>query len=383
MAILAVDVLIKTMCEAAFADLKKNHWILDDIYSGLATDPLAQAEFGYKEVNVAKNWFLDNDIQVYLNHRVDNPRFPCVTIVQTSSREMTHERTSLGDDGLLGHIKPTRGQTQPVQKIVQNFTPIAYNPQTGQVTMPSNLKTIFVTPGQFYVSQRSGRSYKIVSLVDQQNFTIAPGIVDDFTDGYIAPLSALWNEHRELTFMEESFTIGFHVVSDPAVAIWFRQLMAYIFLRYKEAYLESRGFALSTFSIGAIDENPYFQQADKVYSCALTLSGQVQSDFVKFIAPKLQSVTGEILISPVVQTAVEPTTVPLQPPQQPMTPPTPPSTPTPPAYQQEVFDQGWAMAADLPAIEQEIKQEELGNLPTIGEEGDVKDIDEGDEFEAL
>lgn len=318
MSILATDILIKTMIETAFADLRQHNWILDDVFSGLASDPLAKDQYGYKEVLRAKEWFLSNQIDVYLNHRVDNPRMPCITVVQTGAREM-QERASLADFGVIEEFEP-KHVTKRVQKVYSNFTPTAYDSTTGTVTMPKNMDTSLIVVGQFLVSQRSGKAYAILENSGSNTFKIKAEIIDDFTDCYVAPPTTLWNLHREISFVEESFAVGLHAQSDPVTAIWLRQLMMYVFLRYKEAYLESRGYELSTFSVGAIDENPYFQQADKIYSCAISLSGHVEMNWIKFVAPKLQSVTGGIKIAD--------------------------GPKTPPSYLDSVNAQGWKMEAD-------------------------------------
>jgi len=294
MSVLATDVLIKTMIEASFADLRKNSWLLDDVFSGLAQDSLAKTDYGYKEVTMAKQWFLENQIDVYLSHRIDTPRFPSITIVQTSSREMT-ERASLSDDGLIEDFEPG-AVTKRVEKIYEEFTPSAYNDKDGTVTLPSTITTVNVIVGQFLVSKKSGKAYVITAVADDKSFTINSGMKDDFTDAYIVPPTSIWNVHRELSFLDESFAIGLHAQSDLNQAIWLRQLMTYVFLRYKESYLEKRGFELSTFSVGSIDENPHFQ-AEKIYSCPLTVSGQVEVQWIKFVAPKLQAAYGQIRIA--------------------------------------------------------------------------------------
>lgn len=318
MSVIATDILIKTMIESAFIDLRNNSWILDDIFSGLVDDPLSKDMYGYKSVLKAKEWFLNNQIDVYLNHRADNPRLPCVTVVKTGSREM-QERSSLADYGSVEDFDPKEA-IKRVQKVCPDFTPTAYDSVTGTVSIPKSVSTSVIIPGQFLVSQRSGKAYEILETIGTEAFKIKPGVKDDFTDCYISPPTALWNLHREISFMDESFIIGLHTQSDPVTAIWLRQIMIYLFLRYKEAYLESRGYEISTFSVGAIDENPYFKQVDKVYSCAISLSGQVEVSWIKFIAPKLQFVTGQIKISDGPQ--------------------------TPPSYIDSVKNQGWEMEDD-------------------------------------
>lgn len=294
MGIVSADVLIKTMIEAALADLRKNSWILDDIYSELAGDVLAKDHYGYKEVAAAKQWFLSNNIDVYLVNRVDTPRFPCITIVQTDSREMT-ERTALSDEGMMEEIEPY-SITKRIQKVYDNFTPSSFNKDTGVVTFPQGTTTQFVVPGQFLISAKTSKAYVINKVLDINSFQIAEGIRDDFTGCYIAPPTSVWNLHKELTFLQESFVIGLHTQSDLNQAIWMRQLMQYVFLRYKEAYLERRGVELSTFSVGTIVENPEFKGVELIWTCPMNVTGQVQADFIKFAAPKIQGTTGGIRI---------------------------------------------------------------------------------------
>jgi hypothetical protein len=318
MSIIATDILIKTMIEGALADLRRNAWILDDIFGGLATDPLATHEYGYKEVQRAKEWFAKNRIDVYLNNRIDAPQFPCITIVQTSSREML-ERTSLSDEGDIEDTEPHSKRKQ-IQKVYDNFTPKSYNPAKGWVTFPDGVNTDLIAVGQFLVSSKSGKAYVIGSCVDSETFAIAPNIIDDFTNAYIAPPTSLWNLHREQTFLEETFAIGLHAQSDTNQAIWLRQLAAYMFFRYKEAYLEARGFEVSTLSVGAIDINPYFKDVENVFSCPITLTGQVEANWIKYLAPKLQKTRGGVIIID--------------------------GPKTPEAYIKEVKDQYWRMEKD-------------------------------------
>jgi hypothetical protein len=294
MGILASDILLKTMFEAALADLRKNTWILSEIFEGLTNDPLSTMDYGWKEVDKAKEWFMGNDIPVYLTNRVDTPRFPCITIVRTSSREMT-ERTAMADDHEPSEIDPYLITKNP-QRMYNFFTPAGYNSTTGVVTLPENLQTNRMFVGQFIVSKRSGKAYIITQVLAPNQFMILPGTNDDFTSAYIAPPTSLWNLEKELTFVEEAFAIGMHAESDINQAIFLRQLVQYIVLRYKEAFMERRGYELSTFNVGSIDVNPHFNGTEMVYSCMMTLSGQVEANFIKYAAPKIQGIKAGLFI---------------------------------------------------------------------------------------
>jgi hypothetical protein len=295
MGILATDILIKSAIEAAFADLRKNSWILDEVFGDLANDSLSKHETGYKEVVAAKQWFLEQNIDVYLANRYDTPRFPCITVVKTSSSEMEN-RAALSDTLFESEVD-AKDITKRVQKVYDNFTPKAYDRSTGTVTLPDSLNTAIMAPNQYLVSKKTGKAYQITSLIDESSFTIDPNVKDDFTEAYIVPPTVVWNLTQEVTFLAESFAIGLHTQSDLNQALWLRQLMQYIFLRYKEAYLERRGFELSTFNVGAIEQNPHFSGVELIWSCPLMISAQVEATFVKYAAPKLSKVTGGIKIA--------------------------------------------------------------------------------------
>ena len=295
MAIIATDILIKSMLEAAIADYRANSWIVEDVFSGLASDPLAAPEAGWKEVKTAMNWFQRTDIPVLLQHRIgDAPKIPCISIAYQPSREM-QERASLGDDGIVeDYTSHGNGEIIAVQKITRNFTPSEYDKSEGLFTMPKGVSTEVMSSGN-YVVAKSGKAYEITRIVGTKQFNVAPGTIDDFTDCYIAPKSTVWNVHREITFLSESYQIGCHTQNDPSTTIWLWQLVFYSFLRYKEAFLEGRGFELSGLQSSALERNQQFE-AENVFSKYITISGQTCGTWIKFIAPKLESVTGGIKI---------------------------------------------------------------------------------------
>jgi len=290
MGITATDILVKSMMEAALTDLRANHWILEDIFSCLADDPLAAPEAGWKEVKAAVDWFLRTDIPVLLQHRIaDAPKVPCISIAYQPSREMD-ERASLGDEGHVGDYLVGNGRGPvAINRITSPFTPDAYDTDTGIVRMPEDFNTDLLSIGNFYVSPKSGNAYAIRSIVDNRSFSIDPNVSDDFLDSYVIPKNNVWNVHRELTYILESYSIGCHTQNDSSSTYWLWQIVLYSFFRYKEAFLEGRGFTLSTVTSSALERNPEFP-GENVFSRYLTLTGQVEANWIKFIAPKSESV---------------------------------------------------------------------------------------------
>ena len=290
MGILAVDILLKSMLEFAIADLRANPWLLDDVFSGLAADPLAKAEYGYKEVKAAKEWFLNVEIPVLLQHRTgDKPPIPCIGIAYNPGRER-EDRASLADDGRV-----EEEESQEIFKVYSNFTPKSYNPTTGEMIFPDGTTTEVLAVGQFVVSQVTGKAYIVKKVRNGAKFYITTGLQEDFTNCFIAPSSSLYNVHREQTFHQESYTIGAHAQAIPAHTLWLWQIIFYSLMRYKEVALEARGYELSTVDYSALERNEDFP-VEMVYSRYINITGVVEASWIKFRARRFDNSISRIII---------------------------------------------------------------------------------------
>lgn len=319
MGVISADFLIKTAIEAGLADLRANPWLLKDVFSELADDRISQTDYGHKEVDRAIDWFISNEIPVYLQHRIDQPTFPSIVIVDTGSREMTNERTSIGDDGHTEDFDVTQIEPTP-QVMYPKFTPKSYDPSTGIVTFPDGTTTNIMVVGQILVSQRTGNQYPILKVLGPNTFSINKNTVDDFTDCYILPPTVLWNQQIENTRFSHNFTLFAASVSNSVHANWLWQALMYILLRYKEAYLEGRKFELSTFQSGPLTLDETFKP-EMIYYRQVNLSGETTVSWIKYIAPKFQSVTAAFKIL-----------------EGPATPPL--------VFEEQVEDQAWRMEDD-------------------------------------
>ena len=294
MAILQTDILLKTMIEAALNDLRANEWILDHIFEGLATDPLARREYGYKEVESAKKWFAETDIPVLLQHRIaDKPPMPCISIAYESSSEAL-DRASLADEGQV--VSVGAGLFVPDRALSEKFTPIEYNSDTGLVTLKKDTLSYPAVIGQYLTATCSGKAYEVKKVVDVDSFYISPGIKEDFMDSYIRSKFGCWNVHEGVSFFNERYSIGVWSSGDVATCQWLWQIVIYSLLRYKEAFLEERLFELSTFQSGPYEARSDFG-ADHAYARFITFSGVVPATFVKMAAPRIEAVGLDVVIA--------------------------------------------------------------------------------------
>lgn len=319
MAIIPTDILVKTAIESGINDLRKNDYILDDVIAGLATDPLSKLEYGYKEIHAFKQWFTSNKIPVYLDFRVDSPEMPCITITSSPRVELL-QRTALGDTlGQIDEISTEKVSANPI-KVYENFTPISYDKTSGLITFPDGIDTEMLVPGQFLISSKTGHAYQVLEVIGNSAFKIKSNVNEDFTDAYIVPPVSVWNLQREVTFVQETVYIGVHTQSDPVQNQWLHDVIWYILLRCKEVFFEARGFELSTFQSEPMYLNPNFKETDRIFSRNITLNGQLEINFIKYAAPKLQQVRGIVRIVD--------------------------GPKTPPGYVKQVNKQSWKMEED-------------------------------------
>jgi hypothetical protein len=318
MGMISTDLLVKSAIEAGINDLRKNNWILPDILGWLAEDQMTASEYGWKEINAFQEFFKTNKLPVYLDFRVDQPEMPSITVHSMPRSELLN-RAALGDEGMEEDVEPSGGVARPI-KVYQDFTPKAYDRSTGAVTFPDGTTTEFVTPGQFLVASKTGKAYQIMSVADDSSFRIAPNISEDFRNAYVVPQVSAWNLKRELTFVSEQVTVGVHASGNPVHCQWLHDIVWYILLRCKEVYLEARGFELSNISSEPMYLNPNFNVSDRILSRNISLQGQLEVSFIKYQAPKLQTVSGGIRIID--------------------------GPRSPDAYQEEVQKQAWKMEED-------------------------------------
>lgn len=298
MARIPVDLAIYTFFERCVEELKKNQYLLPDIWSGnLECDPLASSVYYPSEQNNAIKWFLNNKINILLDHRRDLLKYPCIGIRLTGSREMT-DKATIGDVAFMpiGGVNPIKIQRPPT-KIYSDFTPVAYDPTTGQITLPEGLDTYKLAPQvHMVVEKNTGRSFPVKSINCNKNFRIEPNSQLDLKDIYITPVTDAWNCHYGRIRIAENISIMAAVTSDPVELIWLSQLVEYCLTKFKYEYLEKRNMELSTWSCSGPNDSS-FNQADKIFTREYNMSAQSEMSFIKSVHPRLAKTSGGIYIA--------------------------------------------------------------------------------------
>lgn len=272
------DLIVKTAIELAIEDLRKSPWIIEDIFGTLIENPYLKAKYGMKEIARAKEFVLNNDIPVYMRHRVDKQEFPCVTISIGQSSE-DKALATLGDVSPFVEEYAADELGKPIKYIISPFTPLSYDSQTGIVEMPENIEEYkYIEPGMIAVDPDTGDGYIVQGKAGTNGFRIITGASLSGKLG-IVPQYQIYRARRERAGSQETYNIGCHVEGDPSTLIFLYSIVKYALFRYREGLLEANGFQLSTLTSTDLVKSDL--SAENVYSRWITLSGQIEESWIK------------------------------------------------------------------------------------------------------
>jgi hypothetical protein len=282
MGIFQGDLIIKTAIELGLNDMRKNDWLIDDIFSDLLEDPDLVQKYGMKDIAACKDWFKNNEISIVMKDRPgDKDEFPCICISMGGSSEKEGEKR-MGD--LTTEIVDLipRKIDKPMPYIVKPFVPDSYDSSTGLVAPPSSVDVTCVAPGMILVNPDTGAGAVIRGISGDGEIEIDADVDLEATRLGVLPQYQIYRARREGSFFQESYTVACHAVG-PAQTIWLHSLVLTALLRYREGLLEARGFAESVVSSSDLAPNGAWSPpgADNISSRYITLSGQVENTWLK------------------------------------------------------------------------------------------------------
>jgi len=273
------DVTIKMAIELALEDMQKNPWLIEDIFSDLLENPYLKEKYGMKEIQRAKDFLLNNKINLYMQHRLDSQNFPCITISEGAMDEDKSLATLADQSEIVDELNPDDiGRT--ISFIINPFDVISYNKDAGEVEMPKHPNFKYISPGMVAVDPDTGNGYVILEKSGKNKFKIEAGVDLDVSRLAIVPKYQVFRARRERIVSQTSYTIGCHVEGDPSSLIFLFNLVKYGLLRYREGLFEFSQFDLSTIKCTDMVKNDAFGK-ENVYSRFIVLSGQVVEDWIK------------------------------------------------------------------------------------------------------
>ncbi len=281
MSIFQGDIIIKTAIDLGIEDMRKNPWLIQHMLEDLAVSPYLAEKYGQKQIDACKEWFLNQQIDVYMYPRDDRDRTPCVTITMGSSNEKQDMRTE-GDLSPYTKILYPNQIGKPIPYIIPPFMPTDYNEITGALSVPDTVDLGLVAPKMILVNPANGTGYIIQGILAGQILIGANQMVSASELGVI-PQFQYYEARVERSFFEEAYTIECHASGDIQTVSWLHSIVLYSLLRYRQSLLEANGFTESVLSSGppGLNERWSTEGGEKIYSRNINLMGMVQQTWLK------------------------------------------------------------------------------------------------------
>ena len=235
--------------------MRKNPWLIDHMLSDCVDNPYLREKYGQKQIDACKEWFLNNQIDIYMRPRNDKDRMPFVAIVPGNSPEK-EDMKHMADQSTESVVLLPNTIGKPIPYIVKPFTPTGYDPSTGIVLIPPKTKDAkAIAVGQILVDPATGQGFSILEIV-AGGVKIATGIDLDASQLAVVPQFQFYTARVEHTFFQESCEINCHAHGDPQNTTWLHSIVLYSILRYRESLLEATGYSQSSVSNSPLFEDP-------------------------------------------------------------------------------------------------------------------------------
>lgn len=285
--IFQTDALLKTILEASIEDIKNNPWLLDHILSDFTQNSFLKTKYGSKQILAAKEFFANNNVNVFLQFVKDKEKFPCIILTLGSSNEVQELRTLSDID--VGNITLLPTQVgQKIPYVVPPFIPSGYDASMGVVSAPIGTDISSVSAGMVLLDPTSGNGTPILSI-DGQNIIIQPNVQLDATQLSVVPQYRFFTSRFGRSFFQENWNITI-ATNDPQTLLWLWSIVTYGLLRYRE-FMEHNGF-LETYFNSTDIFNPEFSNAgaEEIYCRQITMFGKVYNNFIRGLHRNIESV---------------------------------------------------------------------------------------------
>lgn len=256
--------------------MRKNIWLLDDVFSDFLEDEHL-GDYGAKEVARAKEWFINNRIEVLHKYRLDSQSYPCITITLGESPEVDSEATMADLSPDVQELTPEQ-ISKPIPYIVKPFIPVSYI--DGVLTAPMDLDT--VSPGMLIVNPETGDAWVIEGVTGARTLKITDSPEINVQTVGVIPQYRVYRARRERAAFRETYQIGCHVHGDPTQLLWLWAITLYSILRYRESLLEAKGMKISSVkSTDMIKDTEFQEGGENIYKRWIMITGLVENSWLK------------------------------------------------------------------------------------------------------
>lgn len=276
------DAVLKEAVTLGLEDLRKNLWLIDHALGDFTDNQYLKDKFGINQINSCKEWFANNNINIYMGYRKDRMQTPCVTITlnpQSEKNDMKH----MGDASTESVVLMPNQIGKPIPYVVKPFIPTGYDITDGLVSVSDSVDLGSVSAGMILVNPSNGEGY-IIEDLSPEGIIIESGLsIEDGTEFGIVPQYQIYKARIEHTFMNASYSVICTAHGDPQNVLWLHDLVLYSLFRYRESLLEAQGLSETAISSGDLTVDPALSApgAETAWERTISISGQIEQTFIK------------------------------------------------------------------------------------------------------
>lgn len=274
------DVILKTCIELTLEDMRKQPWLLDDIFSNFTNNPYLKKKYQTQIQNV-KDWFKNDKIYIEMGYVTDGVQLPRISIVLGDQKENESMKT-MGDASVDSVMLLPTQIDKPIPFVVKPFTPVSYDQASGALEVPDGLKNYNkVVSGQILVNVSNGQGFPIDDLMGDL-IMLAPDSVIGSGQFAIVPKFGYYEAKVEHTWMNVNYQIICTAMGDAQTAIWLHDIVLYGLFRYRQGLLEDLGLYESMINSGPLSNNPDMSDNGQVaWERAISIAGKIEQTFIK------------------------------------------------------------------------------------------------------
>lgn len=286
--IFPTDVFIKKLLETILEDIKKNLWLIDYIMDDFVSNPFLRTQYGKKQIAAAKDWFVNNNVNVYHQYIKDKEKFPALILTLGSSTE-SQENRGLGDVGPENLTILPNQTGDPIPYVLPPFIPTSYVSSTGLVGVPVGTDLGPISKGMVLINPTTGNGTVILGIMDGQ-IQIGTDIELDSSQLAVIPQYRFFTTRLGRTFFQETWNITV-ATNDVQSLLWLHTIVIFGLLRYRE-FMEHNGI-LEITNLSSTDifnsefSNP---EGEEIFCRQITIQNKVEQQFIRGLHRNIESV---------------------------------------------------------------------------------------------
>lgn len=289
--ILQTDILLRTAIVEGLRRLRSSdRKFFDAIFANLRNDKLTRERYGDEEIARIAEWFCGGDgkepvdVPVFMSYRLDELRFPCISIalLESTEAEQTH------GDVHFQHVESVPLSDIDWPPLAGPFAPERYAPSSGLMVIPAAaLRDIMPAPGMWIIDA-TGAEHLIQEVVDDNVVGLTAGLVADFRSCYLKGALPRLTQTVESVNMRETYGITVRVQGESIYLTYLHAIVQFLLLHYKQELLEGRGIERTVISSGPFTFDEQFAP-EVVFKRTINMVGYVRQIWPKKFVETIES----------------------------------------------------------------------------------------------